>query len=278
MDAVEQRKRISNLNKVAAYLSKLETTIITKSFTASRQQKLTTLETSLSKLQALMKDPNKPRGCAKSLLIASNQLKSYISPFENGSSVDVSTLSFEQPIKQISELSASLETSLSKQDILADENESRFDKYWERAQGEIKKVINDSKEQSKNLNSIKDKDFVVARVPLIPVADRPISVDKLEHSGMKVKDFAGYVVIYNQIVLGINNSAKQGSKDKLVNVKEELISKLEAVMNKELFEVATEGVPYKGAVWYWLAPAYEVNAIMKAAGGHVKIKHWGFSF
>lgn len=264
------QERAANLSKVANYLSSIETKIITRGFTASRKTKIDLLSHYRFKLASVINNPKKPRGCTRPLLIAINQIDSYLSVLDTKNK-DISSISFKDPISKISELKANLESKL---DSTVDNSE-----YWDKAQKEIKKIIDNSEQQSKNLNLISKKDFVVARIPIIPVGDRPLSADKLKKAGLKAEDLAGYTVLYNQIVVGINKSAKETFREKDVSkILDKIISNLESVTNEDLYLVTNEGNPYKGAIWYWLANKYEINSILKSAGGHIKIKHWGFSF
>lgn len=167
-------------------------------------------------------------------------------------------------------------------------------------------VIKKNADEVNKLKSIKDKPFVLARVPVVPVSDG-ISIPKLQNSGFSVQNLAGYPSIDKQLVLGINpklsftdlgqktvkdadgNSVKQNRKagelnntktrDMLHKEAVKLVKMLEKQLKTKLFFVSAEPFAKLSGSWFWLMTENDMNRFKKAfPSTKQKIASWGFSF
>jgi len=169
----------------------------------------------------------------------------------------------------------------------------------------IKDVPNLLKRYSKNekdLNLLIAKNFIFARVPIIPLTTPPLLVDELKKFGFQVQTLGGYAVLENQLVLGLNfNFLKQLQEDKAtknkkpVDIAEMIVGQLNKSSGKNYQILGDEKNPshsHKTGSYFWLVPARMVNLMIQSTGTKVKtnqgggiakaqrltVKQWGFAF
>ncbi|QDH83478.1 hypothetical protein [Achromobacter phage Motura] len=182
------------------------------------------------------------------------------------------------------ELLATIDNSISRQEARLQQadvtaaSEHDTEKAYQRAA----EIINNNRKEADRLDSIKNREFVVARAPIVAMTQTPLSVAKLKHAGIAAEDVSGYPMVRNQLVLGINKEALESptSKRKMKpeDAAAELLKSISASMNEKVQFVTEKPYPYKGALWYWIGTTYEINALMKAAGGRLVMNRWGFAF
>jgi hypothetical protein len=140
--------------------------------------------------------------------------------------------------------------------------------------------------ESKNLDGIKDKPFLVARSPVIPMGVTP-SHGQMTDLGFKVDTLDGYVVMHGQIVIGINsaflkakNSSKPGAHhNQIIEAAHEVAARISKAKNERMFFVSDDPIKYKSASWFWLMTAAELKRFARCfPSKSVRITSWGFAF
>lgn len=186
-------------------------------------------------------------------------------------------------------LVASAEAKLDK--IMADSSHSDdLDEFYRKAAEVVQKHAG----ESTKLAPIKDKPFVIARVPVVP-ADGILSGEKLARLGFSTENLGGYTVIHNQIVIGINPKTllSFGKSDdfKVSTIKGERVAeavreeldrlrrKLQKTTKVKLQLVSDKAYSYGSGTWFWLMSDRDLDMLARAfPGNHIKIGRWGFAF
>jgi hypothetical protein len=148
-------------------------------------------------------------------------------------------------------------------------------------------VITKNADEVNKLKSIKDKPFVIARVPVVPLAEG-LSIEKLKRAGFSVDNLAGYPSIDKQIVLGINPKQfaanpgliKQDKMKGMIDVEaKRIIKEFEKQLKTKLYFVS--GTPFTklSGTWFWLMTENDMNRFHKAFPASKKtVPQWGFAF
>lgn len=152
------------------------------------------------------------------------------------------------------------------------------DQLYERAREVLKRTAT----EVKRLDSLKNKSMAVARVPIVPILKKGFfKTAVLDRKGVHYDNIGGYVMLHNQIVLGINETAmrKTGRKtEKALDAARRLTTTLSKGMGTKVSIVSESGVHYNGGVWYWLAEDRMLDSLRDAAGGTLAVQSWGFGF
>jgi hypothetical protein len=114
-----------------------------------------------------------------------------------------------------------------------------------------------------------EKPFVLARVPVIPVAN--MSHAKLQGRDFKVTNVGGYLMMNDQIVLGI--SPKQG-----FDAANRIRIEIRKQTKQKLVFVDERPTGHKGALWYWLMHESDLQQFMAAFPNNtLKVQSWGLA-
>ena len=127
--------------------------------------------------------------------------------YVSNSKLDKQTLALTASKQAREELQGLVESAQHRlEKVMADSmSESDLDEFYKKADAVIKK----NSAESVKIEPIRDKPWVLARVPVIPM-DGSISTEKLPQMGFKSESLSGYPVIHNQLVLGINPKMLSG--------------------------------------------------------------------
>jgi hypothetical protein len=151
---------------------------------------------------------------------------------------------------------------------------------------EIVDVIRSTVEQSV-LPSLVGKPYVVAKVPVIPVAKSILSLDVLRSRGFTCVSLGGYPVIKNQLVLGINPQ-ELGLTDKEkadgISIPRarwlDAANRIRLAIRKETKQkiAFVDERPYgtAGTAWFWLMLESELQEFTSAfPGKSLQLRNWG---
>jgi hypothetical protein len=110
--------------------------------------------------------------------------------------------------------------------------------------------------------------FVLARVPVVPVpATGFLATKKVNALGFDAKDAGGYVIMSNQIVIGVS---PKSAKD--------IHLALEQFRSERLVLVDSRGQGKNGAIWYWVLREEDLARFSQAfSGGALKLQSWGLA-
>jgi len=150
-------------------------------------------------------------------------------------------------------------------------------------------IIERLSKDSKNLESLKDKDFVISRIPVIPIALKSMHYETLKANGFNVDSIGGYPVVHGQLVIGINPKSVKLSKrhadgqevprDKWLQVAFAVKKLIELQLKTKLSFVEEKPCGMAGGAWFWVMPSSEVTLFAKAfPGSHILLKSWGPAF
>lgn len=150
---------------------------------------------------------------------------------------------------------------------------------------DAQKVVDDSASESNKLQSIHKREYVIARVPLVPVAKGFLSIDSLRSSGFKVESLGGYPVIRNQLVIGINPSMldeKQRAKTKpedWLKAAEIIRRMVQKQQGTRLSFVSEKPYGAVGGAWFWLMTDRDMSLFTSAfSGKRIQLSSWGLAF
>lgn len=153
---------------------------------------------------------------------------------------------------------------------------------------EIEEVIRSTVEQSV-LPSLVDRPYVVAKLPIIPVAKSILSLDVLRSRGFTCLSLGGYPVIKNQLVLGINpRELELTDKEKAAGMSIprarwfEAANRIRLAIRKETNQkiVFVDERPYgtAGTAWFWLMDESDLQEFASAfPGKSLQLRNWGFA-
>lgn len=150
------------------------------------------------------------------------------------------------------------------------------------------RVIQENQFESRKLDAIHRKPFVVARVPVVPVAKSFLTVDNLTRKGFKTQSLGGYPVVHNQLVIGINKKMldekqqKEGAKisaEHWYAAADKLRKLIQKQANKKLAFVSERPYGAQGGAWFWLMPERDLDLFASAfPGKRVQLTSWGLAF
>lgn len=183
----------TKVKKVQAYLAEI--------YVLPRERQLRRLKEASLKLRELHAE-KLPVGAKRHIEACLNEVTSLREGvFASNARLDQQTLALTASAKAHTELQAMIvaaEHRLEK--IVADSSaEHDLDEFYKNAADVIKK----HEKESTKVEAIKDKPFLLVRVPVVPV-DGSFAAEKLPQLGFKSESLSGYPVIHNQMVLGIN--------------------------------------------------------------------------
>jgi len=269
---------LTKLRKTRAFVEAVVTKVGTLPLLKNKHERMIVLSNVSKKLEAARTQPL-PTSVRKPFNIFCNEIQSLKDGIfaEVVDKREMTVLNGQELIATIDKSISRQEARLNQADVTAASNQAEEEAFQHAAE-----VIKKNQKEAQRLDSIKGKEFVVSRVPIVAMTKHPMSVQKLQHSGIKAELVSGYVMINNQLVLGLNKEALEQptSKRKLKpeQAAQELLKSIAASMQQKLQFVTMDPYPYKGALWYWIGTEYDVNALMKAAGGRLVMNRWGFAF
>jgi hypothetical protein len=281
-------RRVASLKELKAQLADALVKVSTL-YVASKPKQLQRLTAALNTVTTIA-NSKPPVGVKNHLRAAQNELTSLREGVYIGAATSKKALSL-----------ISCTEALAHVDSLIFLAESRFtslkaaagpdDQLWTE---EIENVIRQTSEDSKALQSLKNKDWVISRVPVIVVAKASnkaatgyLSVDALKRVGLKVSSLGGYPVLHNQLVIGINPrvfgmSAEDKKKGKSIpredwfKVADEVRKLIQKQTKQKLQFVDEKAYGAAGGAWFWVMPDREVDLFASAFPGKaVKLQNWG---
>ncbi len=192
--------RVQALTKLVAKLKKVETFLATL-HVIEKPRQLKRLNEASAALRTILGE-KLPVGAKRHVEACVNEvisLKEGI--YASNTRFDQQTLALTASAKARDELEAMVQSAeLRLEKVQADATDDLgMEEFFDKA----KAIIEKNAHEAAKLEPIGDKPFVIARAPVVP-SDRSLQTDKLPQLGFKSESIAGYAVIHNQIVLGIN--------------------------------------------------------------------------
>ncbi len=280
-------KRVAELRDLGTIL----TTAFQKLWTAhkvSRERQMKRLTVALLALEEQRK-LKRLHGTTKYLRAAANELTSVREAlFVDGLDVDQQNLiSCKTLLTKIDELIAQTLKKMSdvRHALVADSPEMARDPVFDPGLADVIKLAN---EQARQLPALDDKPFVVARIPIIPVAKTVLSVDRLRAQGFTVASLGGYPVINNQLVVGINArevgmtdaERKSGApipRQRWHDLAAEVVTRIRNETKTRMAFVDDRPHGHAGAAWFWLMPETELDHFAASFPGQsLQLRSWGF--
>lgn len=278
--------RQKELLKLKAKLQRLIDSVA-RLYVVPADQQYTKLTAARKRVVAIVEE-GAPVGTTKYLRACLNELTSLREGVYTGARVDKKTLSLLAAQAAIARVDALIAKSQERAQKSAVEADSSNDPLFH---DDVAKVIKRSQDESKQLQSLKDKDFVLSRVPLVAIAASGIiDANRLTNEGFEAESLGGYPVIHNQLVLGINpksiqltkaqaTKGKEIPRDKWLETATAIKKLIEKKTKQKLHFVDDRPHGSSGGAWFWLMPDYEINGFAKAFPGKaVKLRQWGFAF
>jgi hypothetical protein len=270
----------ANLDKVVVSVSKL--------YVVDREQQLKKLTSSLKKVKGII-DNKPPLGVQKHLRACVNELTSLREGVYTGAAVDKKTLSIlacTKAVAHVETLITSNTKALKRLKAGAEGAAEISAADEEQMYGDIAKVLQQTQKESKNINDLKERQFVVTRVPIIPLSKLPLNPEKLKAQGFKAEGLGGYPVMHNQLVLGINKSmlevrdiSKAIKPETILEAAKKVKTLIEKQTKQKLYFVDEKPYGAIGGAWFWLMNERELSAFAKAfPGRHVQLTRFGFAF
>lgn len=192
--------RVSELNTIITKVRKVEA-YLADLYVLPRPRQLKRLAATAQALKELH-GGKLPIGTKKHIAACLNEVISLREGvYASNARMDKQTLALTASVKARNELQAMVESAQHRLEKVVADSSSELDleEFYKKAADVIKK--NDA--ESTKVTPIKDKPFLLARVPVVPT-DGSLSAEKLPQLGFKSESLSGYPVIHNQLVLGIN--------------------------------------------------------------------------
>lgn len=143
------------------------------------------------------------------------------------------------------------------------------------------KILKETSKERVKLESLGTKPYTIARVPVVPVYQGYVNIDRAYQAGIHVESLGGYALVHNQMVIGISRTAVEEIKKGKMKSKQfldTLLPSLEKATGKKLYLVSDKGEHAAGGMWYWVADAATLNALQNNVIGKSKLLGWGFGF
>lgn len=278
------QSRITDLKELNGKISKVEAALADL-YVLAKPQRLKKLTQVLTAVKKLHSSPL-PTGTKKHIGNCLNELTSLREGvYASNSQMDKKALVLISASKAKADINTLMLASEVKMDkIMADSSHaSDMDEFFKKTESVIQKFSH----EAEKLNSLSDKPFVIARVPVIPV-DGGVSVEKLSRLGFSSESLGGYAVLHNQIVLGISPKSLLG--DKAGDIKSAKVAaairaeadRLRILAGKKtntklLF--VSNALSYGTRIWFWLMTEKDLDMFARAfPGSQVKVSRWGFAF
>lgn len=277
--------RIADLKGLVTKIEKVEAAL-GDLYVLEKPARLKKLTQVLSAVKQLHGSPL-PTGAKKHIGNCLNELMSLREGvYASNAQIDRKALTLIAAAQAKNEITTMVATSEAKLDkIMAESsNSSDLEEFYRKAADVIEKHSG----EAEKLDGIKNKPFMVARVPIVP-ADGPTSVEKLTQLGFSVENLGGYAVLHNQLVVGISPKALLGEHGGAVkgekaatairNEVDRIRKRLQKTTNTKLQLVSDKAYSYKTGTWYWLMTDRDLDRLARAfPGQHVNITRWGFAF
>jgi hypothetical protein len=281
-------KRVASLKELRAQLTDATVKVSTL-YVASKPKQLQRLTAALKTVTEIA-NSKPPVGVKNHLRAALNELTSLREGVYTGAATSkkaLSLISCTEAIAHVDSLISVAEARYSSLKVTA----SPDDQLWTE---EIENVIRQTTEDSKSLQSLKTKDWVLSRVPVIVVAKASnkaatgyLSVDALKRAGLKVSSLGGYPVLHNQLVIGINprvfgmsdedkKKGKSVPREDWFRAADEVRKLVQKQTKQKLQFVDEKAYGAAGGAWFWLMPEREIDLFASAFPGKaVKLQNWG---
>lgn len=281
--ATKLEARVKKLDVLQADLKKMEVKLAELPLLeASRQLKRITSQ--MKVLETILAAKPLPVGVSKHLKVCMNELTSLREGVYVGAAKKkaLAVASVTAAVTAINELRDTSAARLSKIAAASTGNDDNL------FSDDALRVIKNNEAESHKLDAIHRKPFVIARIPLVPVAKSFLTTDKLKRMGFKAESLGGYPVVHNQLVIGVNkkmlDEKKQQSGAKIrpedwkaaADTVRKLIQKQ---TNRKLFLVSEKPYGAQGGAWFWLMSENELSQFASAfPGKRVQLERWGFAF
>jgi hypothetical protein len=287
---LKAEQRVTALKALRVSLAKA-TTAVSKLYVVEKPQQLKKLTAALKTIQTIAQS-KPPVGVQKHLKAAMNELTSLREGVYVGAATSqkaLSIVSCTDALYHVDELIVKATASYESKKVTAASDDPLFTE-------EIEKVIQQTAEESRKLASLHDKDWVVSRMPVIPLAKASnkaatgfLSVQALQRAGIKAESLGGYPVLHNQLVLGINPKAvglteaqkkagKSIPREKWLAVADAIRKLLEKQTRQKYQFVDERAYGAAGGAWFWLMPERELDLFASAFPGKaVTLLNWGFA-
>lgn len=172
----------------------------------------------------------------------------------------------------------SLQVMNAKIELLKTEASGEFSPDFDKSILDLLKQTGPEKDR---LLSIRKRDYLLARVPVIPITSYQLNQQNLDKNGFKATTIGtNYVVLHNQLVFGVRSDLELKEGRKLIKPQDFLESikpQLEKSLGQKLFLVTETAFKWDKGIWYWLMTAKDMARIQRAAP-HFKVVRWGFAF
>jgi hypothetical protein len=283
-------RRVEGLKMLKAQLTDA-TVQVSKLYVASKPKQLQRLTAALKAVTEIA-NSKPPVGVKKHLKAAINELTSLREGVFTGAATSKKALSLISCTDAITHVGTLLEAAQHAYDskkVTAGPD----DQLWT---DNIAEVIHQTNEESKKLQSLKDKDWVISRVPVIAVAKASnkaatgyLSVEALKRAGLKAESLGGYPVLHNQLVIGINPrvfglsekeraSGKSIPREDWFRVADEVRKLIQKQTKQKLSFVDEKAYGAAGGAWFWVMPEREIDMFASAFPGKaVKLMNWGLA-
>lgn len=159
-----------------------------------------------------------------------------------------------------------------------------LEEFYRKAADVIKKHAG----KAEDIKAIKNKAFIIARMPIVP-ADDKLSAERLATAGFQVESIGNYAVLQNQLVIGINprflmgehsGEVKGEKASKLIRAEVERLRKFLEKKTNVGYQLVSEKAKSEGSgTWFWLMNDNDISRLARVSpGGRIQIKAWGFAF
>jgi len=239
---------------------------------------LARLEHNLKARDALDKPLIRLRSLKASITKAVNATCSHAEALKAGDPISVSSAveDYVDLVEDSKNILAQLQSKLEavKNEIRGDSSDAMDD--------EIIRLLKNIGPERERLQSIRNRDYMIARVPVVPLTSGILNPKLLEKQGFKVDRVGNtqYVILHNQLVFGIRAdlSPKQGRKiTKPLDFLKDLIPQMEKNLGQQLVLASDVAYKWDSGIWYWLMLSKDMARIQRAIPGF-KVKRWGFAF
>lgn len=278
--ATKLEARVKKLATLEADLKKMEAKLAELPLLdPSRQLKRITSQ--MKVVETILANKPLPVGVSKHLKVCMNELTSLREGVYVGSAKKkaLAVVTVTAAIAALGELRDTSSARLTKMSAGNDDN---------LFSDEALRVIKNNEAESHKLDAIHRKPFVIARIPLVPVAKSYLTVDKLKHMGFRAESLGGYPVMHNQLVIGVNKKMldeKKQAKGARINPEDwkaaaDTVRKLiQQQTKRRLYLVSDKPYGAQGGAWFWLMSENELSQFASAfPGKRVQLQHWGFAF
>jgi hypothetical protein len=268
-----------SLQKAAARVADLHT--------YEKRKQVVKLTASLKAVKEIA-DSKPPVGVSKQLRACMNELISLREGVTISERMDRKTLSViacTQAVEHVDALILSAKKNIARAKTEA--TGGLNDELLREEDAEMLRVLKQTQQESKNISQLKERQFVVTRVPIVPITKGFVSVDVMKSKGLKAENLGGYPVLHNQLVIGVNKTDLTGAKksSKSLNTADfrdeaERIRKTIQKQTKVKYQfVDDRAYGAQGGAWFWLMPERELDQFASCfPGGKLQIQRWGFGF